>query len=223
MSEELRKHDTPEAQRYRNAMVEFQLERHGFTDSRLLQAFREVPRHCFCPPGTSLADAYGDFPLSIGEGQTISQPRMVASMTEQLKVKGSDKVLEVGTGSGYQTAILALLAGEVYSIENIPELAESARAKLTDLGFDNIHLEVGDGSQGWEDYAPYDGIIVTAAAPDIPEPLKNQLADNGRLVIPTGSRGMQHLTIVTRHNNKFSTQTAEACCFVPLLGRHGWQ
>lgn len=223
MLHELAQHDSPEARRYREAMVEFQLERCGFTDERLLRAFREVPRHFFCPAETSLADAYGDFPLPIGEGQTISQPRMVASMTEKLNLKNTDKVLEIGTGSGYQTAILAILAGEVYSIEAVPELAETARNNLKQLGFENIAVKVGDGSEGWGEQATFDGIIVTAAAPDVPEPLKDQLADGGRLVIPTGSRSMQELTIVTRHGNQLSQETAEACCFVPLVGRHGWK
>lgn len=214
--------DTAEARRYRSAMVENQLLRRGITDKVLLEAFEKVPRHFFCPAGISLADAYGDFPLAIGEGQTISQPVMVASMTEQLQLQGGERVLEVGTGSGYQAAILAWICDEVYTIERHSGLAERARSTLDEFGLDNVHVKTEDGTEGWRDNAPYDGIIVTASAPDVPAPLKDQLLDGGRLVVPIGSHGMQQLTVIVRDGDKYSTEVAEHCTFVPLIGRYGW-
>jgi len=214
--------DSAEARRYRSEMVENQLRRRGITDKVLLDAFEKVPRHFFCPAGISLADAYGDFPLAIGEGQTISQPVMVASMTEQLQLEGGERILEVGTGSGYQAAILAWICDEVYTIERHSGLAERARSTLDELGLDNVHVKTGDGTEGWRENAPFDGIIVTAATPDVPGPLKEQLNDGARLVVPIGSHGMQQLTIIIRQGDKYDTQRAEQCAFVPLVGRYGW-
>lgn len=206
----------------RDRMVRTQIEGRGIHDERVLRAMREVPRHLFVVPGHE-PYAYDDRPLAIGEGQTISQPFMVAAMTLALDPAADDKVLEVGTGSGYQGAILSRLAREVVSIERRESLAERARHALAAAGIANVRVLVGDGSAGLPEEAPFDGIIVTAGAPLVPEVLKDQLSDGGRLVIPVGGGDHQILHIVTRQGNTFTTQTGEACVFVPLLGRYGWR
>ena len=202
-------------------MVERQIRARGVRDERVLEAMRKVPRHVFVPPDL-VDEAYEDHPLSIGKGQTISQPYMVALMTEALELGGNEKVLEVGTGSGYQTAILAELAREVYSIERIPELARDAERRLEDLGYTNVHIKVGNGTLGWPEEAPFDAIMVTAGAPKVPGPLKAQLADGGRLVIPVGSEFHQILYRVKRQKDTFSEEALTSCVFVPLVGEEGW-
>jgi len=203
-------------------MVEYQLRRRGIKDERVLQAFLKVPRHKFVRP-QDIWHAYEDYPLSIGYGQTISQPYMVAIMTELLELKGDERVLEIGTGSGYQAAILAELAKEVFTIERIPELAKKAEKVLQELGYNNVKVVVGDGSKGLPEFAPYDGIIVTAAAPKPPQPLLEQLKDGRRLVIPVGSRKLQDLLRITRIGNEFKTENFGPCLFVPLIGEEGWK
>lgn len=205
----------------REAMVGTQIERRGVREARVLDAMRTVPRHRFVEAHLQL-HAYEDRPLPIGEGQTISQPYMVAVMTEALGVRGGDRVLEIGTGSGYQTAVLASLAGEVVSIERHAPLAARARTVLADLGFANVHVVVGDGSGGWPERAPYDRIMVTAGAPAVPDTLRDQLAPGGRLVIPVGPSSLQHVTVIDRTTDGFTVRTGDACVFVPLVGKHGW-
>jgi protein-L-isoaspartate(D-aspartate) O-methyltransferase len=205
----------------RNDMVEHQIKARGVHDSIVLKAMRKVPRHLFVP--SEYADsAHADRPLPIGHGQTISQPYMVAVMTEALQLRGHEKVLEVGTGSGYQAAILAEIADHVVTVERQQELAQSAGATLRQLGYANIELVVGDGSKGHQPRAPYDGIIVTAGAPDIPPVLIDQLVEAGRLVIPVGNSFQQTLTRVIRHGDSHKTERLEGCVFVPLIGEYGW-
>jgi len=202
-------------------MVATQLAARGVRDPRVLDAMREVPRHVFIP-GTARREAYEDRPLPIGEGQTISQPYMVAVMTEALAPQAGDRVLEIGTGSGYQTAVLARLAGKVVSIERHAALAARARTALDSLGIANVAIHVGDGTEGWPEEAPYDRILVTAGAPAIPQSLRNQIADGGRLVIPVGPSGCQHVTILDRRGQEYVERRGDACVFVPLIGRLGW-
>jgi protein-L-isoaspartate(D-aspartate) O-methyltransferase len=205
----------------RQAMVRDQLQRRGITDMRVLQAMREVPRHLFVPPEWR-RDAYSDRPLPIGEGQTISQPYMVAVMLQSLALPSHARVLEVGTGSGYQAAVLSRLATQVYTMEYFPALAEQARAVLERLGYTNVQVIVGDGSVGLPQYAPYDGIVIPAAAPRVPQPLCEQLGEGGRLVIPVGEATAQELLIVTRRGNTYTQERGVPCRFVPLLGQEGW-
>jgi len=202
-------------------MVETQLIPRGISDKRVLEAFRKVPRHKFIPENL-LASAYDDCALPIGEGQTISQPYMVAIMTEKLKLKGNEKVLEIGTGSGYQAAILAELCQKVYSVERIQALSERARKAIQEAGYTNIEFVVKDGTQGYSEASPYDGIIVTAGCLTIPEPLIRQLKDGGRLVIPVGDIFQQILTTASKHGTQISTQESVPCIFVPLVGKYGW-
>ena len=202
-------------------MVRHQLAARGIRDERLLEAMGKVPRHLFVPP-EYVNQAYADTPLPIGGGQTISQPFMVAWMTELLALTGQEKVLEVGTGSGYQAAILSLLADKVISIERSPELVAEARERLRRLGYGNVEVIEGDGSKGYPQEAPYDGIIVTAGAPEIPPPVMEQLADCGRLVIPVGGSGNQILVLSQRQGDKVETRELGSCAFVPLMGRYGW-
>jgi len=202
-------------------MVENQLKSRGISDQNVLNAMQEIPRDMFVPAQYKV-DAYKDGPLPIGEGQTISQPYMVALMTECLKLHPNDKVLEIGTGSGYQMAVLLHITPHVYSIERVPKLGQQALDTLKSIGYPNIHIKVGDGTCGWPEEAPFDAIIVTSAAPSIPETLKAQLADGGRLVIPMGSRHMQTLYIVTKKGNHFDTVESTTCVFVPLIGQYGW-
>ncbi len=206
----------------RAKMVKHQIEARGLKNKAVLRAMYRVPRHRFLPEATRHA-AYEDRPLSIGEGQTISQPYMVAVMTASLEPKSSDRVLEVGTGSGYQAAVLAELVGEVHTIERLPSLLECAKNVLDELGYQNIKFHMGDGTAGLPEYAPFDGIIVTAGAPRVPESLKRQLAGGGRLVIPVGSRYSQQLVRVTRRGEEFREETSEGCVFVPLIGCEGWE
>ena len=206
----------------RLAMVEYQLVRRGITDPRVLETMAKVPRHFFVSAAYQEA-AYEDRPLPIGEGQTISQPYMVAIMTQSLQLRGEERVLEIGTGSGYQTAILADLANEVYTVERLPALIQKAHKTLQSLEYENIFFFMGDGSKGWPGKAPFDGIIVTAGAPEIPETLKDQLAEGGRLVIPVGPRYSQTLYRVTRRGNRYSEEDITGCVFVPLLGDFGWK
>ena len=214
----LKSMDLPDA---RERMVAAQVAGRGVRDPRVLAAMRDVPRHRFVPEAMA-GDAYQDRPLPIGEGQTISQPYMVAAMTAALAPSAADRVLEVGTGSGYQAAILARLAGSVVTIERHPALAARAIATIEALGIANVRVVVGDGSNGYPAEAPYDRILVTAGAPAVPESSKAQLADGGRLVIPVGSEGLQHLIVVDRRADAFTTSEGEGCVFVPLIGEHGW-
>ena len=206
----------------RKRMVGEQIAARGVLDPHLLAVMGSVPRHRFVP-ADDLAWAYADGPLPIGHGQTISQPYIVALMTELLQVGSTDRVLEVGTGSGYQAAVLGQLVAEVHTLEVIPELAVQAVRVLTDLGYANIHVHVADGSVGWPEAVPYDGILVAAAAPSAPQPLLDQLADGGRLVLPVGSRGLQHLEIWTRTGQEFNRRDDIAVVFVPLRGEYGWK
>jgi protein-L-isoaspartate(D-aspartate) O-methyltransferase len=202
-------------------MVREQIAGRGIRDERVLAALRRVPRHLFLPE-EARKYAYLDGPLRIGQGQTISQPYIVALMTQLLAVKPADKVLDVGTGSGYQAAVLNELVAEVQSIERIPELAEQAAETLAALGYDKVHVHVGDGSRGHPPAAPYDGILVAAAAPKAPQALLDQLAEGGRLVIPVGSRAQQTLEIWERKTEKVSKANSISVVFVPLLGDEGW-
>jgi len=205
----------------RNRMVEDQIAARGACRDRILEALRAVPRHAFIP--AQYEDrAYGDHPVPIGHGQTISQPYIVALMTDLLDPRSGDRVLEIGTGSGYQAAILSMLCAEVISVERHPELAEAARARLIELGYANVSVHLGDGTRGWPDKAPYDGILVTAAGPAVPESLKRQLAVGGRLVCPVGSRERQQLVVVARTEDGFQERTDTGCIFVPLIGDEGW-
>jgi protein-L-isoaspartate(D-aspartate) O-methyltransferase len=203
-------------------MVDMQIQARGIENRAVLEAMRKVPRHLFVPP-ENVGAAYADRPLPIGHGQTISQPYMVAVMTEALKLEGHEKVLEVGTGSGYQAAILAEIVDHVVTLERMKELAESAQETLKHLGYVNIEVMVGDGSEGYPGRAPYDGIIVTAGAPEVPAVLMEQLADGGRLVIPVGNSFQQTLTRVTRKGGEHEIERLEGCVFVPLIGRYGWR
>lgn len=204
----------------RRLMVERQLRGRGISDRRVLEAFETVPRHFFVPEEYRHL-AYEDGPLPIGFSQTISQPFIVAYMTQLLDLTGNERVLEVGTGSGYQAAILSALTAEVHTIELIPALAERARKTLEQLGVTNVSIHIGDGSLGWEEAAPYDAILVTAAGPRVPPPLLKQLADGGRMVLPVGERGAQVLELWRREGEKFTHETLLPVAFVPLRGREG--
>ena len=206
----------------RKRMVDEQITNRGVLDPRLLAVMGSVPRHLFVPVD-DLAWAYADGPLPIGHGQTISQPYIVALMTELLQVEPTDRVLEVGTGSGYQAAVLGQLAAEVHTLEVIPELAARAAKTLSGLGFHNIQVHAGDGSLGWQEASPYDGILVAAAAPSTPKPLLDQLANGGRLVLPVGGRGFQHLEVWERKGKDLNRQVNLAVAFVPLRGEYGWK
>lgn len=200
-----------------NAMVDSQIEGRGVSDPATLAAMREVPRWEFVP-GDIRNRAFEDNPLPIGEGQTISQPYIVAYMTEALKLEADDRVLEVGTGSGYQAAILGVIAADVYTIEIVPTLAEDAAETLKRLGYDNVHVRVGDGYQGWPEEAPFDAIIVTCAPDHVPQPLLDQLADGGRLVLPLGGRYPQMLKRYTKRGDTFEEEDLEPVLFVPMTG-----
>ena len=197
------------------------LRRMGIRDERVLEAVSGVERHRFVPDGVRDL-SYADGPLPIGHGQTISQPYMVAAMSEALGLTGDERVLEIGTGSGYQCAVLSRLAAEVISVERLPELAEAARNALTEAGCDNVRVVVGDGTRGVPEYAPYDAVLVTAGAPGLPRPLAEQLAEGGVLVIPEGGRGYQTLTRYRKRDGNMTGEALMACVFVPLLGAHGW-
>lgn len=207
--------------RARERMVREQLLARDITDPRVLEAMRTVPRHFFVPQDLQHL-AYRDAPLPIGQRQTISQPYIVALMTQLLELSGEETVLEVGTGSGYQAAVLARLARRLYTMERIPELAELAAERLGELGAANVEVLARDGSAGLPEHAPYQGVIVTAGAPRVPEPLKEQLADGGRLVLPVGSQEGQLLELWRRKGEDFGREIVAPVAFVPLLGDEGW-
>ena len=203
-------------------MVEKQLRHRGILDAAVLGAMLAVPRHEFVAEEIR-SNAYADAPLPIGGGQTISQPYIVAAMTAALHLRPSDRVLEIGAGCGYQAAVLACLARDVFTIERRAELAASASARLARLGYANAHVHCGDGTLGLPEFAPFDAILVAAAAPAIPKPLLAQLAEGGRMILPLGGVEHQELQLVEKHGDAFPTKMLEGCRFVPLVGHHGWQ
>jgi protein-L-isoaspartate(D-aspartate) O-methyltransferase len=203
-------------------MVEEQLLLRGVKDERVLAAMRKVPRHEFLPEAIR-GMAYQDSALPLGEAQTMSQPYMVALMSELLGLKGTERVLEIGTGSGYQTAVLAELCEKVYTVERIKPLAERARANMDRLGYRSVASKVYDGTYGWKEMAPFDAIMVTAGAPDVPAPLVDQLREGGRMVIPVGERYGQVLLKVVKTSSGPVTERNIPCTFVPLIGSHGWK
>jgi protein-L-isoaspartate(D-aspartate) O-methyltransferase len=211
--------DFPKA---RLKMVEEQLTSRGIKDSRLIEAMKKIPRHLFVEEALQ-SQAYTDHPLPIGEKQTISQPYMVALMTEALLLTGKERVLEIGTGSGYQTAILAEMSEKVFSIERIRPLAIRARKLLYDLGYFNVEIKIFDGTFGWMEESPFDAILVTAGSPDIPQPLIDQLAPGGRLVIPVGDAFVQELFRVTKTEEEVKKEDLGGCRFVKLIGKYGWK
>lgn len=215
-------HESEEFARQRAEMVEKQLRKRGLTEAVVLGAMSAVPRHEFVPEELR-SRAYEDVPLPIGAGQTISQPYIVATMTAALGLKPNDRVLEIGTGCGYQAAILSRLAGEVFTIERWPELASAASARLARLGYANVHVHCGDGSFGLPEFAPFNAILVAAAAPAVPQPLLAQLAEGGRMIVPVGDSDHQELRRIEKLGNTFLTSALEGCRFVPLVGYHGWQ
>lgn len=204
----------------RRDMVALQIRARGITDRRLLNVMKKIERHRFVGK-ENISRAYADSPLSIAAGQTISQPYIVALMTECLQLKGIERVLEIGTGSGYQTAILAEFTREVYTVERIEKLSLQARKLLEELGYRNIHFKIGDGTDGWEEHSPYDRIIVTAAATDIPPALIKQLGEGGRMIIPVGARFSQELILLTKKRGKIKKEKRGGCIFVPLVGKYG--
>jgi protein-L-isoaspartate(D-aspartate) O-methyltransferase len=206
----------------RSRMVDEQIAFRGVRDPRVLAVMGKVPRHEFMPEALR-AQAYGDHAMPIGDGQTISQPYIVALMTELLELKGDERVLEIGTGSGYQAAVLAELCQKVFTIERVKTLADKARATLDRLGYRNVAMKVYDGTYGWKEMAPFDAIIVTAAAPDVPDSLVEQLRDGGRLVIPVGERYSQVLMKFIKSPSGMDTKTSIPCVFVPLIGAKGWK
>jgi protein-L-isoaspartate(D-aspartate) O-methyltransferase len=211
----------PDFAKARARMVDEQLIPRGIHDLKTLEAMRKVPRHLFVEDAMK-DQAYGDFPLPIGRGQTISQPYIVALMTQALGLKGHESVLEIGTGSGYQAAILSQVCSKVYTVERIDSLLVQARKIFDSLHYLNILTKLDDGTNGWLEYAPYDAIIVTAGGPKVPEPLLEQLADPGILVIPVGDRGVQDLRRVIKKDGKIIEKTIEYVRFVSLIGDHGW-
>jgi len=206
----------------RHRMVERQIEARGIHNARVLAAMREIPRHLFIPPPFDQS-AYDDNPLPIGNGQTISQPYIVALMTELLRPGPSDNMLEIGAGSGYQAAILSRLVHRLTTVERIPAVVNLARNNLKLLGIQNVEVIEGDGTQGYPQNAPYDGIIVTAATPEIPQALTDQLADGGRVVAPVGGRDIQELVTLEKQGDRMIPQYHGGVRFVPLIGRHGWE
>jgi protein-L-isoaspartate(D-aspartate) O-methyltransferase len=202
----------------RSAMVAAQIEARGIKDKRVIEALRRVPRHLFVPQELR-PQSYNDEPLPIGEGQTISQPYIVAYMTEALALKGNEKVLEIGTGSGYQTAVLAELAREVWTVEIVTALSSRAQSVLKELGVTNVQFRIGDGTFGWAEQAPYDAVMVTAAPPTVPRTLQGQLGESGRMVIPVGS-GFQELVLVRRDKKGFRQSNLLPVRFVPLVSTH---
>lgn len=207
--------------RAREHMVRHQIQARGVSDARVIAAMLEIPRHLFVGKANQ-GRAYDDCPLPIGFGQTISQPYMVAIMTQLLRLTGTEKVLELGTGSGYQSAILARLGRFVYTVERIPKLAEIARKNAAACGIENIFFIVADGTRGWPEEQPYDAIMVTAGAPDVPDPLLEQLADGGRLIVPVGDRFSQTLKVVEKSRGSIKTSSCVDCRFVDLIGEYGW-
>ncbi|OGW35661.1 MAG: protein-L-isoaspartate O-methyltransferase [Nitrospirae bacterium GWC2_56_14] len=209
-------------ERERQRMVEEQIMGRGISDERVLKAMRTVPRHEFLPEAIR-GNAYVDQALPLGEGQTMSQPYMVALMTELLKLSGTERVLEIGTGSGYQAAVLAELCEKVYTVERIKVLADKARATLDRLGYRSVALKVYDGTYGWKEMSPFDAIVVTAGAPHVPDALVEQLREGGRMVIPVGDRYGQRLIKMVKTAGGVITEQSVPCVFVPLIGNHGWK
>ncbi len=208
---------------YRRAQMVESLRRGGIRDARLLEVMAEVPRHLFVPEALRHQAYSDDVSIHIGEGQTISQPRIVALMTEAARIGPEGRVLEIGTGSGYQAAVLSSLARFVFTIERVGSLAREAKRVLDFLGIDNVSVKVMDGTLGWRAQAPFDAILVTAGAPEVPAPLVGQLADGGRLVVPVGPRDTQVLQVVERRGERTFASELKGACFVPLIGRHGWE
>ena len=206
----------------REKMVREQLFPRGIRDPRVLETMKQVPRHLFIG-NVENWDPYGDYPVPIGQDQTISQPYIVALMTQALELTGAEKTLEIGTGSGYQTAILAELSDQVYTVERLASLMETARGILDGLGYDNIHYKAFDGTLGWPEHQPYEAIIVTAAGPHVPTALVNQLAEGGRLVIPVGSKASQDLIKITKKDGETKQRSLGGCRFVSLIGADGWK
>lgn len=215
--------ESPVGRQYMGARARLldELRAKGVRDMAVLRALDLTPRHLFVPSGVQHR-AYDDTPLPIGNSQTISQPSVHARYLETLALRGTERVLEIGTGSGYQTVLLAHLAAQVFSVERIRPLLDSAREAIRQCEVSNISLMLGDGTYGWKAYAPYDAILVGAASPDVPQPLLEQLAEGGRLLVPVGSREEQQLVLVTRRGNNFERETLTAVRFVPLVGDHGW-
>jgi len=205
----------------REKMVKNQLVPRGITDQGVLKAMRKIPRHLFLEEAL-VGEAYNDHPLPIGHQQTISQPYIVALMTQALELTGKEKTLEIGTGCGYQTAILAELSEKVYTIERIRLLMEEARALLAELNYLNVIFSAFDGTTGWKEYEPYDAVMVTAGAAKIPQPLLEQLADGGRMIIPVGDKASQELIKITRDKDHYDKKSLGGCRFVDLIGIHGW-
>ncbi len=203
-------------------MVE-SLRRGGIEDPRVLEMMAQVPRHYFVPEAFRHQAYDDDVSIHIGEGQTISQPRIVALMTQAAKIDPMDRVLEIGTGSGYQAAVLSGLARFVFTVERVSSLARQAKSVMDQMGLENVSVKVMDGTLGWRAQAPFDAILVTAGAPEVPAPLVEQLADGGRLVVPVGPRESQVLKIVQRRGDRSFTKELKGACFVPLIGRHGWK
>ena len=206
----------------RERMVRNQLIPRGITDKRVLKAMGKIQRHLFMDEAL-VGEAYNDHPLPIGHKQTISQPYIVALMTQALELTGNEKTLEIGTGSGYQTAVLAELSSRVYTIERIRALMERARHMLQELGYTNVLFKSYDGTLGWEEYSPYDAIIITAGAPAVPEPLLEQLAEGGRMIVPVGDKFSQELIKITRRKDSYDKKSLGGCRFVDLIGAHGWK
>jgi protein-L-isoaspartate(D-aspartate) O-methyltransferase len=211
-----------DAYAYRRAQMVESLRRGGIKGPRVLEVMAEIPRHFFVPEAFCHQAYDDDVSIHIGEGQTISQPRIVALMTEAARIEPLDRVLEIGTGSGYQAAVLARLARFVFTVERVPSLARQAKIMLDQLGVENVSVKVMDGTLGWRAQSPFDAILVTAGAPDVPAPLIEQLADGGRLVVPVGPRDTQVLKIVERRGDRTFAHELKGACFVPLIGRHGW-
>jgi protein-L-isoaspartate(D-aspartate) O-methyltransferase len=205
----------------RRRMVEEQIISRGITGRNVIAALLKVPRELFVSKENA-GNAYSDHPVPIGSEQTISQPYMVALMTDLLLLKGDEKVLEIGTGSGYQTAILAELSGKVYTVERLETLQEKAKKILSFMGYKNIYFKAGDGTLGWKEFAPFDRIMVTAGVQDVPPPFTEQLAEGGKMVIPVGSRTSQVLTLLEKENGEISMKNITGCIFVPLVGKYGW-
>lgn len=205
----------------RRKMIEEQLINRGIKDTKVLAAMNSVPRHFFVQESFH-HKAYGDHPLPIGGSQTISQPYIVGAMTEALQLQGHERVLEIGTGSGYQTAVLAEIADKVFTIERIKSIAKTAKTQLDQLGYANILYKIFDGTYGWRDQSPYDAILITAAGPDIPKTLIEQVIDGGRIVAPVGEQGAQTLSVLTKVGSGTRIKKLTGCSFVPLIGKYGW-